>query len=173
MPRYKKYSTSGIEPTTLITFNMVCHGLSQNTQTHQLNSYRDVIMGKPYDEICDNLAVKMIYEPWGSFSNLQISESFLCYSMIWQANKPRGKGKGDNYMIWQANNPNLGLLAERSTVYIQFPPKVHFISQRLHYFGLCRRDRYDVCLLETRQSLRRAIGEMAICWNCLTLGFIC
>ena len=67
MPRYKKYSTNGIEPTTLITFNLVCHGLSQNTQTHQLSSYRDVIMGKPYDEICDNLAVKMIYEPWAVY----------------------------------------------------------------------------------------------------------
>ena len=25
-------------------------------------------MGKPYDEICDNIAVKMIYEPWGLYS---------------------------------------------------------------------------------------------------------
>ena len=66
VPRYKKYSTNGIEPTNLITFNMVCHGLSQNTQTHQLNSYRDVIMGKPYNEICDNLAVKMIFEPYAA-----------------------------------------------------------------------------------------------------------
>ena len=68
VPRYKKYSTSGIEPTTLITFNMVCHGLSQNTQTHQLNSYRDVIMGKPYNEICDNILVKMIFEPFAVYS---------------------------------------------------------------------------------------------------------
>ena len=67
MPRYKKYSSKGNEPATLITFNMVCFGLSQNTKNHQLNSYRDVIMGKSYDEICDNLAVKMIYEPYAIY----------------------------------------------------------------------------------------------------------
>ena len=72
VPRYKKYSTNGIEPTTLITFNMVCHGLSQNTQNHQLNSYRDVIMGKPYNEICDNLAVKMIFEPYAVYGKDRI-----------------------------------------------------------------------------------------------------
>ena len=82
VPRYKKYSTNGNEPTTLITFNMVCYGLSQNTQTYQLNSYRDVIIGKPYDEICDNLAVRMAYEVWGSSSNLQISYSFLLYVIV-------------------------------------------------------------------------------------------
>ena len=64
MPRYKKYSSKGNDPVTLIAFTMVCSGLSQNTQTHQLNSYRDGITGKPYSEICDNLAVKMIYEPY-------------------------------------------------------------------------------------------------------------
>ena len=67
MPKYKKYSSKGNEPTTLISFNMVCHGLSQNTQVHQLNSYRDVIMGKPYYEICDNIAVKLIFEPWSLY----------------------------------------------------------------------------------------------------------
>ena len=68
MPKYKKYSSKGDEPTTtLITFNLVCHGLSQNTKNYQLNSYRDVIMGKPYSEICDNLAVKLIYDPWSIY----------------------------------------------------------------------------------------------------------
>ena len=67
MPRYKKYSSKGNDPATLITFNMVCFGLSQNTKNHQLVSYLDVIMGKPYSEICDNLAVKMVYEPYSIF----------------------------------------------------------------------------------------------------------
>ena len=67
MPRYKKYSSKGNEPTTLIAFNMVCHGLSQNANNHQLNSYRDVIVGKPYSEICDNIAVKIIYEPYAVY----------------------------------------------------------------------------------------------------------
>ena len=56
VPRYKKYSSKGKEPTTLIAFNMVCHGLSQNANNHQLNSYRDVIVGKPYSKICDNIS---------------------------------------------------------------------------------------------------------------------
>ena len=67
MPRYKKYSSKGNEPTTLIAFNMVCHGLSQNANNHQLNSYRDVIVGKPYSEVCDNIVVKMIYEPYAIY----------------------------------------------------------------------------------------------------------
>ena len=67
MPRYKKYSSKENDPATLITFNMVCFGLSQNTKNHQLVSYLDVIMGKPYSEICDNLAVKMVYEPYSIF----------------------------------------------------------------------------------------------------------
>ena len=67
MPRHKKYSSKGNDPATLITFNMVCFGLSQNTKNHQLVSYLDVIMGKPYSEICDNLAVKMVYEPYSIF----------------------------------------------------------------------------------------------------------
>ena len=46
---------------------MACHGLSQNTKDQKLNSYRDEIMGKPYSEICDNLAVKMIFEPYAIF----------------------------------------------------------------------------------------------------------
>ena len=46
---------------------MVCYGLSQNTQVHQLTSYRDVIMGKPYNEICDNLEVKLIYEEYSLY----------------------------------------------------------------------------------------------------------
>ena len=64
VPRYKKYSSKGREPTPLIAFSMVCHGLSQNTKNHQLNSYRNVILGKPYSEVCDNIVVKMIYEPY-------------------------------------------------------------------------------------------------------------
>ena len=68
MPRHKKYSSKGNDPATLITFNMVCFGLSQNTKNHQLVSYLDVIMGKPYSEICDNLAVKLIFEPYAMFS---------------------------------------------------------------------------------------------------------
>ena len=68
VPKYKKSASKGDEPTTtLINFNMVCHGLSQNTKNHQLTSYRDVIMGKSYDEICDNLAVKLIYEPYAIY----------------------------------------------------------------------------------------------------------
>ena len=67
VPRYKKHSSKGSEPVTLISFNMVCHGLSQNTKNHQLKSYRDVIMGKPYYEICDNKAVKMVYDPWSLY----------------------------------------------------------------------------------------------------------
>ena len=51
----------------MITFNMVCHGLSQNTKNYQLNSYRDGIVGKPYSEICDNIAIKMIFEPWALY----------------------------------------------------------------------------------------------------------
>ena len=51
---------------------MVCHGLSQNTKNYQLNSYRDVIMGKPYSEICDNLAVKIIYDAWSIYRVDQI-----------------------------------------------------------------------------------------------------
>ena len=67
MPRYKKYSSKGNEPATLINFNMVCHGLSQNTKTFQLNSYRDVIRGQPFSEICDNIAVKMLFEPYAVY----------------------------------------------------------------------------------------------------------
>ena len=67
MPKYKKYSSKGSEPTTLINFNMVCYGISQNTQKHQLQSYRDAIIGKPYYELCDNLASKLIYEPYGLY----------------------------------------------------------------------------------------------------------
>ena len=67
MPKYKKYSSKGSEPTTLINFNMVCYGLSQNTQKHQLYSYRDAIMGKPYNELCDNIASKLIYEPYAIY----------------------------------------------------------------------------------------------------------
>ena len=46
---------------------MVCYGLSQNNQNHQLTSYRDVIMGKSYNEICDNLEVKLIYEEYSLY----------------------------------------------------------------------------------------------------------
>ena len=45
----------------------MCHGLSQNTKKHHLNSYRNEILGKPYHEICDNIAVKMIYKPWAVY----------------------------------------------------------------------------------------------------------
>ena len=51
----------------MITFNMVCYGISQNTQKHQLQSYRDAIIGKPYYELCDNLASKLIYEPYALY----------------------------------------------------------------------------------------------------------
>ena len=59
-------------PSTLVTFKMVCSGLSQNTQNFQLQSYRDKIIGKPYHEICDNIAVKMIYEPWSIYRSDQM-----------------------------------------------------------------------------------------------------
>ena len=67
VPRYKKYSFKRDEAATLITFNMVCYGLSQNTKKHQLHSYRDEIIGKPYYELCDNLASKLIYEPYSIY----------------------------------------------------------------------------------------------------------
>ena len=41
--------------------------MSQNTKKHQLNSYRDVIMGKPYYEICNRNALKIIYHPWAIY----------------------------------------------------------------------------------------------------------
>ena len=65
MPRYKKYSSKEGLPTTLIDFTMKCPGMSQNAKNHQLTSYRDVIMGKPYYEICGSNSLKIIYEPWG------------------------------------------------------------------------------------------------------------
>ena len=69
MPRYKMSSSNGGQTKNLITFNMVCYGLSQNTQNHQLISYSDAILGKSYNEICGNLAVKMIYEPYSVYVN--------------------------------------------------------------------------------------------------------
>ena len=68
VPRYK-ISSSDVGQPNLITFNMVCYGLSQNTQNHQLISYSDAILGKSYNEICGNLAVKMIYEPYSVYVN--------------------------------------------------------------------------------------------------------
>ena len=69
VPRYKMSSSNGGQTKNLITFNMVCYGLSQNTQNHQLISYSDAILGKSYNEICGNLAVKMIYEPYSVYVN--------------------------------------------------------------------------------------------------------
>ena len=69
VPRYKMSSSNGGQTKNLITFNMVCYGLSQNTQNHQLISYSDAILGKPYNEICGNLAVKIIYEPYSVYVN--------------------------------------------------------------------------------------------------------
>ena len=69
MPRYKMSSSNGGQTKNLITFNMVCYGLSQNNQNHQLISYSDAILGKSYNEICGNLAVKMIYEPYSVYVN--------------------------------------------------------------------------------------------------------
>ena len=69
VPRYKMSSSNGGQTKNLITFNMVCYGLSQNTQNHQLISYSDAILGKSYNEICGNLAVKMIYEPYSLYKN--------------------------------------------------------------------------------------------------------
>ena len=69
VPRYKMSSSNGGQTKNLITFNMVCYGLSQNNQNHQLISYSDAILGKSYNEICGNLAVKMIYEPYSVYVN--------------------------------------------------------------------------------------------------------
>ena len=69
VPRYKMSSSNGGQTKNLITFNMVCYGLSQNNQNHQLISYSDAILGKSYNEICGNLAVKMIYEPYSLYKN--------------------------------------------------------------------------------------------------------
>ena len=69
VPRYKMSSSNGGQTKNLITFNMVCYGLSQNNQNHQLISYSDNILGKSYNEICGNLAVKMIYEPYSVYVN--------------------------------------------------------------------------------------------------------
>ena len=68
VPRYKKSSSKDGLPTTLIDFTMLCPGMSQITKNHQLQSYRDVIMGKPFYEICDSNALKIIYEPWALFT---------------------------------------------------------------------------------------------------------
>ena len=69
VPRHKMSSSNGGQTKNLITFNMVCYGLSQNNQNHQLISYSDAILGKSYNEICGNLAVKMIYEPYSLYKN--------------------------------------------------------------------------------------------------------
>ena len=67
MPRYKKYSSKEGLPITLIDFTMKCPGMSQNAKNHQLTSYRDVIMGKPYYEICDSNSLKIIHDPWAIY----------------------------------------------------------------------------------------------------------
>ena len=46
----------------------MCPGMSHNNKIHQLKSYRDVIMGKPFQEICHSNALKIIYHPWAIFT---------------------------------------------------------------------------------------------------------
>ena len=68
MPRYKKSFSKERLPTTLIDFTMLCPGMSQITKNHKLQSYRDVIIGKPYYEICNHNALKIIYNPWAIYT---------------------------------------------------------------------------------------------------------
>ena len=57
VPRYRKNS--------LITpFSMLCPGISQNSDSHQLTLYKgDVLGGKSYSELCDNNILNIVYDP--------------------------------------------------------------------------------------------------------------
>ena len=97
---YKKVSSKEGLARTVIDFTMSCPGISQNTNIHQLSSYQDAIIGKPYQEICNNNSVKIAYWPWAIYRADKEDLHSICFCKKFDSARGLVLTFGGNFQNW-------------------------------------------------------------------------